>query len=430
MRTRWLFVLVVVAGSLVGWPKPALAQEEVRRALSRLAPVFGKSALYSRKGKEDIYTIARRYGVSASDLYNANDGDLLLGDELLLIPMQRIAPVPSVDGLVVNLAERGLYFYTNGRASRRFPVAVGMQGWETPTGDYTIANKAKNPTWFPPEWAAEEHPVPPGPDNPLGDRWMGLSIKGYGIHATNAPASIGRYSSHGCMRMYPEHAHALFELVKVGTPAKIVYEQLAIGYQPEEGILYLAHYPDPYRMGGVTRDWVASRLKPYGLAWVARLPAVGEALERPRGVPMPVLGSSKRVSVNGRQVEFAIGPTWVGADWLVPAGPLVSALGAEMEVGPGGNYVVIVREPHRLFFSPGDAEVLVDGQLVTAGAAPQMAAGHPLVPLKTTATGLGCSVGRDDWSDAVLVWDGSGPGRTGVVVGRPPAGAPSSGPYR
>jgi len=424
MRTRWLFVLMVVAGSLVGWPRPVLAQENLRRALSRLAPVFGESAIYSRKGKEDIYAIARRYGVSASDLYNANEGHLLLGDELLLIPMQRIAPVASADGVVVNLTERGIYFYANGRPTKRFPVAIGMPGWETPTGDYTIANKAKNPTWFPPEWAAEENPVPPGPDNPLGDRWMGLSIRGYGIHATNAPASVGRYSSHGCMRMYPEHAHALYELVKVGTPAKIVYEQLALGYRPDEGILYLAYYPDPYRMGGVGRETVAGRLKEYGLAWVARLEAVAAALERPRGVPMPVLGSKTKVSVNGKRVEFALGPTWVGGDWLVPAGPLVSALGAEMEVGPGRNYVVITRDQHRLFFSPGDAEVLLDGQLVTAGAAPQMAAGHPLVPLKTTATGLGCSVGRDDWSDAVLVWDGWGLGRTGVAVGQPPAGVP------
>ena len=424
MRTRWFFVLVLLAGSLVGWPTPVSAQEDVRRALSRLAPVFGESALYSRKGKEDVYTIARRYGVSASDLHNANEGDLLLGDELLLIPMQRIAPAASADGVVVNLAERGLYFYANGRASQRFPVAIGMRGWETPTGDYTIANKAKNPTWFPPEWAVEENPVPPGPNNPLGDRWMGLSIKGYGIHATNAPPSVGRYVSHGCMRMYPEHAHALFELVKVGTPVKIVYERLVLGFQPEEGILYAAYYPDPYRMGGVTRDWVASRLKQHGLAWVARLPAVATALERPRGVPMPVLGSRTKVSVNGRQVKFALGPTWVGGDWLVPAGPLVSALRAEMEVGPGRNYVVISRDEHRLFFSPGDAEVLVDGQLVTAGAAPQMAAEHPLVPLKTTATGLGCSVGRDEWADAVLIWDGWGLGRTGVAVGQPPAGGP------
>ncbi|MCJ7822133.1 MAG: L,D-transpeptidase family protein [Armatimonadetes bacterium] len=424
MRTRWLFVLVVVAGSLVGWPRPVLAQENLRRALSRLAPVFGESAIHSRKGKEDIYASARRYGVSASDLYNANEGDLLLGDELLLIPMQRIAPVASADGVVVNLAERGIYFYANGRPMKRFPVAIGMRGWETPTGDYTIANKAKNPTWFPPKWAVEEEPVPPGPDNPLGDRWMGLSIRGYGIHATNAPASVGRYSSHGCMRMYPEHAHALYELVKVGTPAKIVYEQLVLGYRPEQGILYLARYPDPYGMGGVGRETVAGRLKEYGLAWVARLEAVDAALERPRGVPIPVLGSKTKVSVNGKRVDFALGPTWVGGDWLVPAGPLVSALGAEMEVGPGRNYVVITRDQHRLFFSPGDADVLLDGQLVTAGAAPQMAAGHPLVPLKTTATGLGCSVGRDDWSDAVLVWDGWGLGRTGVAVGQPPVGGP------
>ncbi len=123
------------------------------------------------------------------------------------------------------------------------------------------------------------------------------------------------------------------------------------------------------------------------------------------------------MTVNGRRVMLALGPTRMGGDWLVPAGPLVEALGAEMEVGPGGGYVAITRGENRLFFSPGDADVLINGQLVRVGAAPQMAAGHPMIPLKATAMGLGASVGWDDWTDTVLVWDGWGLGRLGRGAG-------------
>ncbi|UCG88702.1 MAG: L,D-transpeptidase, partial [Gemmatimonadota bacterium] len=236
MRPRWFFMLVLALSALACRPEAARGQEELGRALARLAPVFGEPTLCPRQGEEDIYEIAHRYGMSASDLFNANKGDLELGDELLVIPLARIAPVARAEGVVVNLTERALYFYRDGRPVNRLPVATGMRGWETPTGDYTITNRVKNPTWFPPAWAVEEEPVPPGPENPLGDRWMGLSIRGYGIHATNAPWSVGRYLSHGCMRMYPEHARDLYELVKVGTPVRIVYARVVFGFRPEEGI--------------------------------------------------------------------------------------------------------------------------------------------------------------------------------------------------
>ena len=421
MRARWFLVLVMMAAGMVCGPGAALGQEELGRALARVGPLVGESTLYSRKGKEDIYDIARRYGVSASDLFNANGGELPLGDELLLIPMEHVAPVPWAEGVVVNLAERALYVYEQGRPVKRFPVAIGMVGWETPTGDFTIANMAENPTWFPPEWAVAEEPVPPGPSNPLGDRWMGLSLRGYGIHATNAPWSVGRYLSHGCMRMYPEHAHDLFEMVRVGTPVKIVYAQVVFGVRPGEGIVYMARYPDGYRLGRVSAERVREQLKEYGLDGVVDMEAVEGALELPRGLPTPIIGSATKVTVNGRRVKLALGPTRMGGDWLVPAGPLVEALGAEMEVGPGGSYVAIRRGENRLFFSPGDADVLINGQLVRVGAGPQMAAGHPMIPLKATAMGLGASVGWDDWTDTVLVWDGWGLGRLGRgagVVGR------------
>ncbi len=105
-----------------------------------------------------------------------------------------------------------------------YRVAVGMQAHPTPIGKFRIITKAKNPTWNPPDsaWAAGMGPVPPGPGNPLGTRWMGLNSPGIGIHGTPAPSSIGTAASHGCIRMKIPEAEDLFDRVFVGTPVEIV----------------------------------------------------------------------------------------------------------------------------------------------------------------------------------------------------------------
>ncbi len=410
MIQRWPLVGALAVMGLVGWAGPSAAQAELQRALERLPPVFGESQLYPRDGAEDIFDVAHRFGVSASAVFNANGGELALGDELLLIPMAHVAPVTLHNGIAVNLAERNLYLYQNGRPVQAFPVAIGQRGWETPTGEYTVANKARNPTWFPPSWALQEQPVPPGPDNPLGDRWMGLSIKGYGIHATNAPATVGLYVSHGCMRMYPEHAHALYDMVAVGASVVIVYRRVVFGFEPEQGVVYMAYYPDPYLVGAIRPEYVREALEAYGLHTVVSMEAVRRALQRPTGVPTPIIGSAARLLVNGKAVRLALGPAPTGRDWLVPAGPLAKALGADLEIGPRRDYLLVTRGNERIFYSMGCREALVNGHMIDLAAAPELAAGYPLIPVKNTATLLGASVGWDEARQAVLVWDGWGAG--------------------
>lgn len=403
---RLVVVFAVWAG--VGLALPGEAQEELQRALLRLPAVIGQAKQHPRKGRESIYRIARANGVSASAIHNANDGDLTSGGESLLLPTEHAAPLPSFDGVVINLPERNLYVYRQGKPVRCYPVAIGMRGWETPVGDFTIVNKKKNPTWFPPKWAVEEKPVRPGPGNPLGDRWMGLSVRGYGIHATNAPATVGRYVSHGCLRMYPEHAHELFNQVSVGTPVRIIYERAVVGYRPQDGIVYLAYYPDPYQAGDVTLAQARELLADYGLGAVVDMAALAEALQRPRGVPVPVVGSRMRVTVDGAPVRFALAPTRADGDWLVPAAPLAKALGAQLEEGQGGTYVTISRGGQRLFLSMGSTEALLNGELIELEAAPQLAAGYPLVPLRATALALGSSTGWDEATQTLHIWDGLG----------------------
>ena len=105
-----------------------------------------------------------------------------------------------------------------------FGVAVGQPIYPTPVGKFTIVTMQRNPWWYPPDtaWAAGASPIPPGPGNPLGTRWMGLSASGVGIHGTPDAASIGYSASHGCIRMRIPDAEWLFERVEVGSTVFIV----------------------------------------------------------------------------------------------------------------------------------------------------------------------------------------------------------------
>jgi lipoprotein-anchoring transpeptidase ErfK/SrfK len=127
--------------------------------------------------------------------------------------------------IVVTRGANTLRLYRGSRLVREFRVATGQAVYPTPAGIWRIVNMQRDPWWYPPtydEWAKGLKPVPPGPGNPLGTRWMGLDAPGVGIHGTDAPASIGYSASHGCIRMQVPDAVWLFEHVRVGTPVVIL----------------------------------------------------------------------------------------------------------------------------------------------------------------------------------------------------------------
>jgi hypothetical protein len=126
--------------------------------------------------------------------------------------------------VVIRRESKALSVYDGMRLRRTFGVATGQSSYPTPIGRFSIVTKARNPWWYPPnsEWARGEKPVPPGPGNPLGTRWMGLSAPGVGIHGTPDSASIGYSASHGCVRMHIPSAEWLFNHVDVGTTVFIV----------------------------------------------------------------------------------------------------------------------------------------------------------------------------------------------------------------
>ena len=167
----------------------------------------------------------------------------------LIIPMRRIIPAEHPEtGLLVNLPERMVYVFKNNTVINFYPIAIGRPSFPTPAGKYKIVERIKNPTWFPPAWAkTKKKEVPPGPDNPLGDRWIGLSAPGIGLHSTTDPLSVGDFASHGCMRMIPEFARELFDTVEVGWPCWITYETVKKGWDPVLGEV-VQGFPDVYKM--------------------------------------------------------------------------------------------------------------------------------------------------------------------------------------
>lgn len=126
--------------------------------------------------------------------------------------------------IVIRRGSRQLRLYRGEKPWRTFGVAVGQPSYPTPLGRFRIVTMQRNPWWYPPDsdWAKDAKPIPPGPGNPLGTRWMGLSVPLVGIHGTPDAASIGYSASHGCIRMLIPDAEWLFDHVRIGTPVFIV----------------------------------------------------------------------------------------------------------------------------------------------------------------------------------------------------------------
>jgi len=124
--------------------------------------------------------------------------------------------------LVISIPDRKIALLEDGRVVRVYGIAVGKKSTPSPNGNFHIASRVVKPTWYQPGKV-----VGPGPANPLGTRWMGLGYKGYGIHGTNRPISIGKAASHGCIRMRNQDVEELFELVQVGDEVVLATEMTA-----------------------------------------------------------------------------------------------------------------------------------------------------------------------------------------------------------
>ena len=185
---------------------------------------------------------------------NLAPGSLLKTGQQLHIDNRHIVPSVVSDGILINIPQRMLFYFKERRLIRAFPVGLGRHDWPTPTGPFKIVSKEENPIWDVPASIQDEMQrqgkavktcVPPGPDNPLGKHWLGLSIPGYGIHGTIAPMSIYQFQTHGCIRAHPDDIAGFFDEVSRGTSGMLVYRRLLMANV--DGRIYLEVHRDVYQ---------------------------------------------------------------------------------------------------------------------------------------------------------------------------------------
>ena len=223
--------------------------------------VFGEDQRVQTVYQDTLYDMARHYSLGSDELIRVNpklDPWIPGAGKTVFIPGRHILPPGPHEGIVVNIAEHRLYYYPKPKKHQpqqviSFPVSIGKMDWRTPLGVTQVISKQKNPWWIPTESVRAEHAkdsdilpsrVPPGPDNPLGNRALRLAA-GHGtylIHGTNNPIAVGLAVTHGCIRMYPEDVEALFPLVPIGTKVRIVNEPLKVAWVNGE-LLLEAHPP-------------------------------------------------------------------------------------------------------------------------------------------------------------------------------------------
>jgi L,D-transpeptidase ErfK/SrfK len=202
-------------------------------------------------GEEDTFAdIARHFDIGYVELRAANPGIdpwSAPPGEKLVIPTFKLLPRAPQAGIVVNLGEMRMYYYpTPGRPPLTFPLGIGREGLETPTGQTSIVKKVVGPVWFPTDRMRKDKPwlpasIPPGASNPLGTHAMYLGWPTFLIHGSNKPWGIGRRVSSGCMRMYPEDIVTMYNTTPVGMRVTVVNQPIKIGWL-DDG-LYLEANP-------------------------------------------------------------------------------------------------------------------------------------------------------------------------------------------
>ena len=226
-------------------PQRRLTWSAMQELPSDGSAVIGFNATVRSHYRETLPDIARRYGLGYEEIAQANPRvDMWLPGEgtRIFLPGRHRLPSGLRQGVVVNLAERRLYFFPEPNKNEKpvvitYPVSIGKMGESTPLGQTLIIAKVEHPSWYPPASVRREHAergdrlpavVGPGPDNPLGDFMMrlGFGDGSYEIHGTNKPVSVGMDNTNGCIEMYPEDVATLFALVSVGTPVRFINEPL------------------------------------------------------------------------------------------------------------------------------------------------------------------------------------------------------------
>jgi len=317
-------------------PSPAPAPSDRFPLPPEGTDIVGNLQVTATRYEDTLADIARRYDLGYEEIVAANPGvdPWLPGkDTQVVLPTQFVLPDGEREGLVLNLASMRLFYYPKPGPDKTaevitHPMGIGREGWETPQGKAYVTQKIANPAWTVPESVRREHAregdplppvVPPGPDNPLGDFAMRLSLPSYLIHGTNKPWGVGLRVSHGCVRLYPEDIARLFPEVPVGTPVRIINKPYMAGWR--NGQLYLeAHQP----LAEDSKRWNGS-LKPMEQAVAAKAAdsagkvnwdKAGIIAREARGIPVPVItGSPELTELLAKAPRVTSTPPWAPVEY-------------------------------------------------------------------------------------------------------------------
>jgi L,D-transpeptidase ErfK/SrfK len=271
-----------------------------------LPGIVGRLQRHRVRPPETLLDVARDAGLGFGALHDANPGVdewVPPPDAEVVVPSRWIIPRSRYRGLIVNIPEMRLYMFpADARPGERvpmltWPVGIGVEEAPSPVGFFTVRSKDANPTWIVPAsilrtMEKPERVVRPGPDNPLGAYRIRLSRGLYSIHGTNDPWSIGRLTTHGCIRLYPEDIGVLYALVDRGAPGELVYQPVKIG--EDAGRIYVEVHDDVYgRIRDLERHAFAEVAKA-GLATRVDGELLRTAVRQKSGIPVDVTRSPER----------------------------------------------------------------------------------------------------------------------------------------
>ncbi|MFP5502999.1 MAG: L,D-transpeptidase [Candidatus Sericytochromatia bacterium] len=267
-----------------------------------LAPgvITGAVNNYTAKPGDTVARLAPGFGVHPIRIRKPSEGllkDGLQPGETIFVDQRHIMPAIYnwVEGIVLNVPEAHVYVVEGGRIVKDYPVAVSRSDWKVPLGKTQVVDKTENPTWYVPESIQREMAkngrevktrVEPGPDNPLGTRWIGFADGTYGFHGTTAPNSIKTYASHGCVRFLRRDIEDLYSRVKVGTPVRIYYQPLMMAV--DEGAVWVSAYPDIYELGFDYEDAVRTLAAQAKVSQHLNWETIKEAITSRDGIPRNV----------------------------------------------------------------------------------------------------------------------------------------------
>jgi L,D-transpeptidase ErfK/SrfK len=290
-----LNIAFVATVALVMSGSPARAQS-VPRISHR---VVGLHEAYIVQKGDTLRSLSSRHGIPVAVLARDNGlataGPLRVGQSLR-IDDRHIVPAELDDGILINLPQLMVFFFKNGAFRAAYPAALGKPSWRTPRGPFEVLELRRHPVWRVPRSIQQEMAmqgkvvktvVPPGPNNPLGDYFIALSLGNLGVHATNAPLTIYGFRTHGCIRLHPDDARELFDQVEPGQEGEVIYEPALLA-RLDDGRIFLEVHPDIYGLAFRGTEFIHSLADSNGLNNLINWSVVSDVVRAGDGIARDV----------------------------------------------------------------------------------------------------------------------------------------------